>query len=178
MKKLIIAALVGGFILFIYQFLSWGLLNLHRDMQSHTPNQEEVLNYLNENLEEGFYFLPAVPEGASMEEEQAAMDAAIGKPWAQVYFHKSMTMNMGVNMARGGAVDFIAILLLAWVLLKIPNSSFSTILIASISVGVIGYLTTTYTRSIWYEFPTIMDLVDSLVSFGLVGVWLGYWLRR
>lgn len=178
MKKLIIAALVGGLILFIYQFLSWGLLNLHRDMQSYTPNQEEVLNYLNDNLEEGFYFLPTVPEGASMEEEQAAMDAAIGKPWAQVYMHKSMTMSMGANMARGFVVDFLAIMLLSWILLKIPNASFSTILLSCIGIGFISYLTDTYTRSIWYEFPTMMNLIDALISFGAVGVWLGYWLRR
>lgn len=178
MKKLIIAALVGGLILFFYSYLSWGLLGLHRDTQQYTPNQDEVLKYLSENLEEGYYFLPTVPDGASLEEEQAAMVAAEGKPWAQVYFHKSMTTNMGLNLLRGFAVDFVAILLLAWILLKIPNATFSTILISSVSIGIIVYLTDTYTKSIWYEFPTIMDLADNLISFGLVGAWLGYWLRK
>lgn len=178
MKKLIIAALVGGFMLFFYSYLSWGLLGLHKNMQAYTPNQDEVLKYLDDNLQEGFYFLPTVPEGASMEEEQTAMEAAEGKPWAQVYLHKSINTNMGANLFRGFAVDFIAILLLAWILLKIPNASFSTILLSCLSVGLIAFLTDTYTRSIWYAYPTLMDLLDALLSFGLVGVWLGYWLRR
>ena len=54
-----------------------------------------------------------MPKGTSAEEAQAAMDASAGKPWAQVFYHNSNTTDMGKNMARGFAVDFLAILLLS-----------------------------------------------------------------
>ncbi len=178
MQKITIATVVGGIILFLWQFLSWGLINLHRDTQQYTPKESEVLQYLDENLDEGFYFMPGVPPGTSQADEQKLMEESLGKPWAEVRFHKSMTMNMGSNMARGIVVDFLSVFLLIWILMKMQNPNMATILLSSVAVGIIGYLTTTYTRSIWFEVPTITDLIDGIASWGLVGIWLGWFLRR
>ena len=54
MKKLFVGALVGGLILFIWQFLSWSLLNIHLPEMQYTPAQDEILSALSEaGLEEG-----------------------------------------------------------------------------------------------------------------------------
>ncbi len=45
-QKTIIGALVGGVILFIWQFLSWTMLNLHGESQKYTAKQNEILQYL------------------------------------------------------------------------------------------------------------------------------------
>ena len=59
MKKTIIGTLVGGIILFMWQFLSWTALDLHRSAQNYSPKQDTILSYLSANLEkEGGYFLP------------------------------------------------------------------------------------------------------------------------
>ncbi len=174
MKKILISGLVGGVILLIWQTLSWTALDIHGEMQAYTPNQDAVMEFLGENLEEGFYYMPNVVPGSN----ENPMEAFEGKPWAQVYYHNAYSADMGTNMARGFAVNFLAVLLLAWVLLKMDMPSFSTILTASIAVGFIGYLTVTYTNSIWFETKTMGDLVDTLVSWALVGLWLGWWLRK
>ena len=85
---------------------------------------------------------------------------------------------MSANMGRGLFVDIIAVLLLAWLLLKMNNTNFQSILLSSLAVGMIGYLTTVYTNSIWFQTHTMGDLIDSIVSWGLVGAWLGWWLKR
>ncbi len=175
MKKLGIGALVGGIILFLWQFLSWSMLNIHSSMQTYTPKQDEVLKYLNENLDEGFYFMPNTPPG---QDAAQTMEAYAGKPWAQVYFHKAMNYNMGANMIRGFIVDIFAVYLLIWVLLRMGNADFKTILLSSLAVGFIGYLSNTYINSVWFETKTIGDLIDSVVAWGLVGSWLGWWLKR
>jgi hypothetical protein len=175
MKKLIIAALISGLILFIWQFISFAAINIHTDTQQYSPNQDKILEFLDQNLEEGFYFLPNAAPG---EDEMEAMEKAVGKPWAQVYFHKKMTNSMGFNLLRGLLIDIISGGLLAWILLKMGNPSFQTILISSLAVGIIGYLNFPYLNSIWYEIPTKMDLVDAVVSWGLVGFWLSWWLRK
>ncbi len=42
MKKTIIGAIVGGIIIFAWQFLSWGPLNLHEAQQQYTPKQDTI----------------------------------------------------------------------------------------------------------------------------------------
>ncbi len=179
MQKTIIAAVVGGIILFMWQFMSWTVLDLHRPMQTFTPKQEEILKYLSENLEEGNYFLPTVPEGTSNEEMEKAMATSAGKPWADIRFHKAMGMQdkMTMNMLRGLLIDIVAVYLLCWFLIK-NASGLQNIMLSCLAFGIIAYLTTDYTFQIWYETKTIPNLIDAIVSWGLCGTWLGWWLSR
>lgn len=178
MKKLLIGALVGGILLFFWQFLSFTILDLHRPMQNHTPKQTEILKFLSENLEEGNYYLPTLPPNASWEENEKLMNESMGKPWAQVFYHKAMDMDMTANMLRGLFVDILAALALAWVLMKISNNNLTTTLLSSIAIGIASYLTTSYATGIWYETVTLPDLIDAIVGWGIVGLWLGWWLNR
>jgi len=175
---MIIGALVGGLILFIWQFLSWTITGLHDSQMAYTPNQDAVMEVLAENLEEGSYFLPTVAKDTPSDEAQQFMKDMEGKPWATISYHEVYSNNMATNMIRGYTVNFLAVLLLCWVLLKFANLSFSSALITSLAVGFIGYLTVNYINSIWFEGNTIPDLIDVIVSWGLVGAWLGWWLRR
>ncbi len=145
---------------------------------AYTSKQDEVLKFLGDNLEEGAYYLPTLPEGISQKQNQKLMELQIVKPWAQVYYHKSLNRNMASNMSRGLAVDFVAILLLIWLIMKMGNASFRTIFLTSIIAGFVGYLSSTYTFYIWYETKTLPDLIDTPVGLGLTGLWLGWWLRR
>ncbi len=178
MKKLIIGGLVGGIILFMCQFLSWTVLGTHNEMIQSSPKQAEILDYLNQNLEEGFYYMPMAPATSSMEEAGKFMEANNGKPWAQVYFHKAQKDNMASNSIRGIIVDIICILLLVWVFMKLNNPSFVDIFLSCLVIGFIGYLSHAYTNSIWYETKSMGDLLDALVTWSIIGVWLGWWLRR
>ena len=90
MKKTLIASIVGGIILFIWQFLSWAALNLHQASNAYTPNHAAIMAALETNLpEEGGYFIPGVPENASREEQEKLMKESNGKPWASIQYHKS-----------------------------------------------------------------------------------------
>ncbi|MFZ1453702.1 MAG: hypothetical protein WAT20_13435, partial [Ferruginibacter sp.] len=104
MKKMIIGALVGGIILFIWQFLTWGMLNRHEAQQRYTPKQDSIMAYLNTQFsEDGAYMMPTFAPGTSNEEIEKQMKALEGKPYAQLIYHKSMPgMNkMFMNMGRG-----------------------------------------------------------------------------
>jgi hypothetical protein len=177
-KKLIIGVLVGALLVFVWQTLSWTMLNLHGSSQKYTPNQDSILEMLGTQLDEGSYFLPTYKPGATDAEMEAAMTGSMGKPWAQISYHKEMKMNMGMNMFRGFVVDLFAVFLLCWLLMKIPGLDMKTTIMSSVAVGVIGYLTTEYTNSIWFETNSIPDLVDAVISWGLCGTWLGYWLNK
>ena len=49
MKKQLIATLVAAIILFVWQFLSWSLINVHSAEMSYTSKQDTILNFLSQN---------------------------------------------------------------------------------------------------------------------------------
>ena len=177
MKKTLIAAAIGGLIMFIWQFLSWTIIDTHRPMQNYTPKQQEILDFLSNNLEDGAYYLPTTPTGASMEEQQKLMETSMGKPWAEIRYHKALNANMPLNMARGLAVNILVVLLFCSFLLN-NSLEFKGILTSALVFGLISYLITEYTKQIWFETNSIPDLIDAIVGWGLVGSWLGWWLGR
>ncbi len=178
MGRLLVGGLVGGLILFIWQFLSWSMLNVHAENFKYSENEQAVIDCLSANLKSGEYFIPGNPPGASSEELTKIRKNAIGKPWAKINYREQYNVNMGLNMARGFVVDFLAALLLCWILLKIPNISFGDVVIGSLAVGLIGYFTGPYISHVWFESSSIGDLIDAVVSWGIVGIFLGWWLRR
>ena len=179
MKKLIIGAIVGSLILFIWQFLSWAMLDLHGSQMDHTPQQDAIMEAINNSgLEEGDYFMPRAPRGASSEEAQAVMETAEGKPWALVKYRKTMKSQMGLNMFRGWAICLVSVLLLGWLLGQFAEVNLKKAIIAAVSIGIIGYLTVPYLNSIWFEGNSMPDLIDAIVPWAATGAWLGWWIPR
>lgn len=178
MSKHLIGALVGGLILFIWQFLSWSMLDIHGNEMRYSAQQDEILEVLEKHLVDGQYFLPNLPPTAAADEHQAFMENATGKPWAVVQYHSSMENNMAMSMIRCYVADFLAIFLLIWILLKIPDFSLVQIVVACVIVGLISFLTTSYLNSIWFETYSIGALIDAVVQWAVCGLWLGFWLRR
>ncbi len=178
MKRTLIASLVGGIIFFVCQALSWTVINLHRPMQNYTPNQTAILDYLSKNLEEGFYYLPTYPDDASPAVIESTMNEALGKPWAQIYYHKSSPTNMAPVMARSLLIDILIVFILVFIFSKMNFPSFQTILLSSLAIGFMSYLSTSYTNSIWFQTKSQPDLIESLAIWGIVGSWLGWFLRR
>jgi hypothetical protein len=179
MKKVLIGTFVGGIIIFLWQFLSWTAINLHMPAQQYTPKQEAILTVLRENLQEGGYFVPNVPANAGMEEYNQYLKTYEGKPWATIQYHKAMKNNMGMSMTRGLITNIVTVWLLCWIILRFANLSFKKVLTASLFTGLIVFLNAAYTNHIWYEtFDLWAHLVDAVVSWGLCGLWLGWWLSR
>ena len=180
MKRIIIGALVGGIIIFICQTLSWTILDLHRPANQYTAKQDEIMNYLNGQFtEDGSYLMPGTPPGASGEVMEQHMKEAAGKPWAVVAYHKQMNTDMGMNIFRGLIVDIIMVGLFCWILSRFANLRFSNVFIASILTGLIVFLNVPYTTHIWFHtFDLGAFLIDSVVGWGLAGIWLGWWYGR
>jgi hypothetical protein len=177
MKKLIIGGLVGGILVFAWQSLSWTILNLHAAEYKQAPNQDAVIGSLGQ-LEEGQYMIPRVNDNASTKEMEDFQKSMEGKPWAVVNYHKSYDIDMTMNIIRGLIVAIVAAFFVCWVLMK-QTSTFGTTFISSLLIGVAGYLYIPYSGHIWFQNPgATTHLIDAIVSWGLCGLWLGWWLNR
>lgn len=183
MKKIIIGSIVGGILLFLWQFLSWAAGNFHEPVQKYTDKQEAIMTFLNsQNLEEGGYLMPSMPRTASKEEHEAFMKETDGKPWALVNYHKENKSDMNdmiMNMIRALVIDILTVYLLCWILRRFNVLTFSNVLLASIVTGLIVFFNAPYIHYIWYQDADIwIHLLDAIASWGLVGLWLGWWLTR
>ncbi len=180
MKKVLTAALVGGLIIFIWQFLSFALVNLHKPAQQYTEKQEAIMKFLDsQQLAEGGYIMPSLPETATMDDHEQLMKTAEGKPWVNIQYHHSLKTNMVMNMIRGFIVNVIIIFLFCWLLRQMTAPGFGTIVTSALVVGLIVFLNAPYTGYIWYQnFDIWAHLADAVVSWGLTGLWLAWWLRR
>jgi hypothetical protein len=183
MKRTLIGAIVGGLLIFIWQSLSWTVLDLHRPANNYTPNEGVILQTLAANLpEEGGYILPGMPKGASKEDCEKIMEQSNGKPYASIQYHKNNKVTMPamiMNMVRGFLSNVIMVALLLFILNKINMKNFGTIFTSCLFTGLITFINQPYTGNIWYEFFDIWAyLIDSLVSWGLCGLWLGWLYNR
>lgn len=180
MKKILIGSIVGGLIIFIWQFISFAAVDLHKPAHQYTDRQDAISGFLtNQGLKEGGYMVPGVPEGTSWSDRDKAMRSASGKPWMIIQYHEKMDTGMTMNMIRGVLVDVIAVFFLCWLIGKMTATSMGTIFGASLAVGMIAFLFGPYTNSIWYKWADIWAFfADAVVAWGLTGLWLGWYLRR
>ncbi len=179
MKKLLIGAIVGGIIIFLWQFLSFAALDLHRAEQQYTPKQDTIMSVLRANLQEGKYYMPNVPDNASTEEETKLMGEMEGKDWAMVEYHAKYENDMAISMIRSLLVNMFIVYLLGWVLTRGGPLSFSNIFLASVFVGVMAFLNFPYANFIWFKSPGIWaHLTDAIVPWAITGAWLGWYFNR
>ncbi|HRO42526.1 MAG TPA: hypothetical protein PL009_06810 [Flavipsychrobacter sp.] len=178
MKKILIGSLVGGLIIFIWQFISNAAIDFHYKAHQYTEQQDAILNSLSQ-LPEGGYIMPSLPKTATQQEWEQYMKEKEGKPWAMVQYHNSMQYNMGMNMARGYIVNVLTVALFCWMLLRMRPLSFGRVMTASLFIGLIVFMNGIYTGHIWYQFfDTSAHLSDAVASWVLAGLWLGWWLPR
>jgi hypothetical protein len=181
MKKAVIGAFVGAIIVFGWQAFSNMVLPHHESQYKQVPDQEKVINTLSQYIkEDGQYLVPRSNAGASAEEENAFQENLKGKPSALIAFHKSHEMNMGVSAFRSFVTAFICVLIFIWLIGRNPGN-FVSILLKSIGIGFFAFMLVWYNNNIWLQTPWEVlraELIDIMVSFTLLGLWLGYFLKN
>ncbi|MES2883156.1 MAG: hypothetical protein V4676_13485, partial [Bacteroidota bacterium] len=152
----------------------------HLPAQNYTPKQTAILSALAaEQLAEGGYYMPGMPEGTSMDEHKKMMLESEGKPWALVQYHHKFENNMLMNMVRGFLTNVLMLFLFTWILLRLGKITIGKTVTACLITGMIVFLNGAYTNFIWYQtFDIWAHLADAVVSWGLTGVWLGWWFRN
>src|SRR5437870_2364404 len=98
-KRIILAAVVGGVVMFIWGALAWMVLPLHTPSIKEVPNEDAMRAVIRENVKEpGFYALPGHGhhEGMTKEQQAAAM---------KVQEQKYMEGPRGVMVLRPDGAD-------------------------------------------------------------------------
>lgn len=179
MKRRLIATIVAALILFIWQFLSQAALDLHKAEHQYTAKQDTILSVLSSSgLKTGKYAIPLADPALGAEAQMKAAAENVGKPSAIINYTTSSTNDMGMNMLRGILANILIMYLFISLLGKANVAGFKNIFAVSLTIGMIGFLNHAYTNYIWYHGTDIfIDLLDAFMGWGLVGFWLGKYLK-
>lgn len=171
MKRQLLFSLIGAVIIFVWQFISWAMPNLHYPTHGYTPAQDEILQKFQElGLKEGIYVLGMPDPSSSREQMETTMKNYEGKPWAVINYQMNNSMEMAMPMIRGFLVSFVIAFLLYWIFLQQKEATLKNRLFISLAVGLIGFFFVPYSLFIWYKSPDIWAyLADAIVPWLILG---------
>ncbi len=182
MKKLIIGSLVAGVLLFGWQSLSWTALHIHDDAYLYTPAEKTLIDVLSTQLPtDGQYMVPRSKPDASPEEMEKMGAEMKGKPWAVITYHTAYKNDMASPILRGFLIALFCAAIVCLIVQKLAVKSFGNIFATVMSFGLISFFFVWYNQHNWFETPWSVltgELIDILASWGLAGVWLGWWYSR
>lgn len=118
MKRILLAGIAGGLVVFVWGFLSWTVFRFSDDYTLQFADEDAVATALAEQAEgpePGFYVIPGMfgPDGEMLSEEDWHARAA-DMPYATVILHpEGMKANPAVMLPRGLLIQVLAALLVA-----------------------------------------------------------------
>ncbi len=183
MKKVIIGALVGAIIFFIFESVMW-MGGFHNDFSTYSPNQGVIMQTLNTNLsQDGAYMMPSADVNAADAEAQneKIMTEGVGKPWAMVFYHTKMKGMEASYMITGFLYTLLACFIAAFVLHSGRFNTFGKRFGVAMSFSLFAILQCSLTQMNWWDYPwnfikaTVYDLI---FGWALVALWFAWFVKE
>ena len=180
MKRILIAGIVGGLIMFVWGILANAVIPLHTPSQHSIPNEDAVVTALQTNLSApGVYLFPGMPA----DRQQSTMDAYIQKykrgPLGMIIYRPEGADPLMIGqMITGLILALISGILAAWFLSR-STAMMSKYLSRVIYCGMLGVFVTFFIHLNdwnWYYYPldfTTANIADTLISWLLAGLGIG-----
>ena len=131
MKSIVLGGVLGGLVLFVWGWVSWGVLPWHGMTLSQFQDENAVEEVLKKNAPEGgIYILPAMCEydESLSEEENTAIREKMMEKMKETFFFTSISLGGAKSMAAMMLVTLVANMLSAalmtWLLLQTTATTF------------------------------------------------------
>lgn len=183
-SRVILAGLLGGFVLFLWGTLSHTLLGLGDAGMKAIPSEQMVLSTMKSVMPEpGFYFFPwmDVPKNATDQQKMDSVNSFEQRyrsgPYGILIYHPNGTtplspaklaVEIALNLAQG---LILAILVAISGLKKFQPKVWFVVL-----AGILAAITTNVEYWNWYGFPGVYTssyIFDKIVGFLIVGLVIG-----
>jgi hypothetical protein len=179
--RIFFAGIVGGIVMFIWNFVAHDLLPLGEMGVRLIPNEDAVTSVLQTNLGDtsGFYVFPSggLTPGATREQKGAAMkkaeeQMAAGAGGVLIYRPKRI-FNFPKRLGIEFATEMIESLLAVFLLAQTRITSFRGKVGFILTAGILAAIATNVPYANWYGFPktfTLAQMIMMVVSFLCVGI--------
>lgn len=185
--RLLVAAIVGGIVLFVWQAVVHMALPISQMGMKTASGQETAIAALQASATQGggIYMLPGMsPEQWADEKAKTAFqEQHKSSPYAFVVYRPEGNpglVDMVPNLTKQFVSDVIAAFLVAWVLALGAFGFGKRVLIAG-TMGLFAWLAISVPYWNWYLFPadfTVGALVEHVLGWLLGGVAIAWWLGR
>ena len=168
MKRILLAALLGGLAAFVWSSISHTVLPLGEAGVRTLPNEETTLEGLRGSIPEpGLYLFPLMGNPSEASEEEQAR-------WAEKY--RTGPAGFLIYRPLGGEFNFpkllvvelltniLAALIAALLLARMAGSYLQRALIVA-ALGIFSWLSISISYWNWYDFPTSFILAEGLDQF-------------
>lgn len=183
LKRILLGAVVGGVVVFIWGSISHMALGLGGTGIKSLPNEEAVVSAMRSSIREsGFYFFPFYEESPGMTKEQKE---AVQKQWGEkikagpngilIYHPQGQEPLSPKQLGTEFLSNVAAALVAAFVLSKAAGST-SSLPARALLVGLLGLfasLDINISYWNWYGFPgsyTLAATLDAFIGWGLAGL--------
>jgi len=187
MKKILLAGVIGGIVLFVWGWLVWAVLPLHEGDFKTLGNEEAVVDVLRSSAaEHAVYAVPGKPQettGMSTEQRKAMMDEWAKKhqrgPVALIVYSPTGTdPMMTAQMILGLLIMMITAAMAAWFLSR-STAAASGYIVRVIFCGMLGVFASFVVHLMywnWFYFPlnyTTAMVADTIIGWLLAGLVIG-----
>jgi len=165
LKKIVLAALVGGLVVFVWESVAHVALPLGEMGLSALPNEAPVLESLHTSLPEpGLYFFPS-PAGTS-KEQQAAWVTKIqtGPSGLLVYRPQGGEAMSPRQLGSELLTDILAAALVAFVA-SLLAGPYARRVLAIALLGLFACVSILFSYWIWYGFPASFIAAETITQF-------------
>jgi hypothetical protein len=165
MKRIAIAAIVGGLIVFVWSAISHMLLPLGEMGVSTLPNEAAVLETLKTSIpESGLYIFPTPTDPS------AANPAG---PAGIMVFHPNGGMDMSPKRLGNELLSNVLAAAIAAIVASLMAAAYGRRVLAIALLGLFGWLSLVVSYWIWYGFPALYILgegINEMVGWFLAGL--------
>ena len=180
MKKLLLASLAGAFVLFVWGFLAWAVLPLHKSSFRPVTNEDAIVAALKSSIAaEGLYYFPAMPQETAntpADQRAAMMETWMNKqkagPVGMIVYHpQGMDPMMAGQFIWGFVIFLVGAYIAAWFLSR-STAAASSYISRVAYCGMLGVFI-----SFGYHIPNMnwmfmpMDHTTAMVADVVIG-WL------
>lgn len=174
MRSLIIGALLGAVIAFVWQGISWMALPWHCKSMKKIRNEEFVGWVLKENArKDGVYVIPHFDCDGD-EQSASWKESAEQGPYV---FASIRTKGISGSMLGNSVTSFVMFLILSGIatalLMRTGGLSYAGRVLFVFGIGTISAIVATIPMWNWFAFPmsyTLINLGDTLITWLLVGL--------
>lgn len=180
-KRMLLAGLLGGLALFLWEFVAHDLTPLGDTGLSSVPNEETVRAMLKQNIpQSGLFYFPAPENSPGMTAQQKkdamakAMDLARSGPVGFMAFQRDGGDTLSARqLVTQFVLDVLAVLLAAMLLARVPASGFAARVGFVTALGLIPALRSQIPMWNWYGFPAsyaAAQIAIDLLGFFIAGL--------
>ncbi len=184
MIRILIAALVGGLVMFCWGAFSHTVLPFAEAGVKSVPNEAAVTSTLQTNIpESGFYYLPGMEGGHNASAEaRAAWSAKFEKgPTAILIYHPTGETPMSATQLGTEFLSTVLAALFVALIMSFSGAGFIRRVEIATLVGAAGWASISLSQWNWYRFPTPVILAegfDQIVGWLITGIAMAFFIKR